>query len=106
MKQEKSVRCEGVAIVCHLAKNRITLHCIRRHPSNKNATNLFFVSFFFSCISAGRIFSHSFVNTKFRSIPRIYRDEPGSLVTVSMVDLPKQRYVRRNVKTVLDYVST
>lgn len=33
MEQEKSVRCEGVAIVCHLVKNRITRHYSRHRPS-------------------------------------------------------------------------
>lgn len=38
-------------------------------------------------------------------IYRKFREEPGSLITISMIDLPKQRYVRRNVKTILDVVS-
>lgn len=46
------------------------------------------------------------VRVKYFLFRRNYRDEPGSLVTVAMLDLPKQRYVRRNVKTILDYVST
>lgn len=36
---------------------------------------------------------------------RNFRDEAGSLITIKMLDLPKLRYERRNVKTVLDYVS-
>lgn len=34
-----------------------------------------------------------------------YRDEPGSLVTIRLIDLPKERYIRHVVRTVLDDVS-
>lgn len=103
MEQEKSIRCEGVAIVCHLAKNRITQHCIRRRPSKAKCFTFSFQHLLASFNFSGQILQ---LLNFHRSICRKYRDEAGSLVTVSMLDLPKQRYVRRNVKTILDYIST
>lgn len=38
-------------------------------------------------------------------ICRNYRDEPGSLIKISMLDLPKERLIRRVVRTFLDDVS-
>lgn len=36
---------------------------------------------------------------------RNYRNEPGSLIQISMLDLPRERLIRRVVKTTMDDAS-
>lgn len=37
---------------------------------------------------------------------RAYRDESGSVITISLIDLPKQRHKRTVAKSNLDLIST